>query len=56
MKLVKKQSKQTYKSKSGRDAHYYNYFLVLENGKCIQVKPCFKEDIKAFDTICIYER
>lgn len=57
MKLIKKQSKQTYKNpKTGKEGHYYNYFLQLDNGKRIQVKPAFKDDIKAFDTICEFER
>lgn len=55
MKLLKKQSKQTYKNDKGKECHYYNYFLVLENGKRIQVKPAFKQDTRALDCVAEYE-
>lgn len=55
MKLVKKQSKATYKNKEGKEAHYYNYFIVADNGKRIQVKPAFKDDSKALDVLAEYE-
>lgn len=55
MKLLKKKSKQTYKNKAGKESHYYNYFLELDNGKRIQIKPAFKDDNKALDTIAVYE-
>lgn len=54
MKLVKKQSKQTYE-KNGKKKHFYNYFLQLENGKRIQVKPAFKDDVKLFDYVAEFE-
>ena len=57
MKIIKKQSKQTYKSKkSGNECHYYNYWLQLDNGKRIQIKCAFTDDIKVLDTISEYER
>lgn len=55
MKLIKKQSKQTYKNKEGKTAHYYNYFLQLENGKRVQVKPAFKDDTRTLDAIAELE-
>lgn len=57
MRIVKKQSAQTYKSKkSGKDAHFYNYYLEFDNGKRIQVKCAFKDDVKLLDLISVYER
>lgn len=57
MKLIKKQSKQTYvNSKSGKEAHYYNYFLEIDNGKRIQIKASYKDDVKLLDLLSIYER
>lgn len=56
MKVVKKQSKKTYKAKDGKERHYYNYFLQLENGKRIQIKCSFDKDYIALDTVCEYER
>lgn len=57
MKIVKRQSKGTYKSKvNGKEYHYYNYYLELENGKRIQVKCAFDKDYVALDTVCVYER
>lgn len=55
LKLIKKQSKQTYVNKDKEEKHYYNYFLVAENGKRIQVKPAFKDDNKALDVLAEYE-
>lgn len=57
MKIIKKMSKQVYKStKTGKDCHFYNYFLQLDNGKRIQIKCAFKDDIRALETICEFER
>lgn len=55
MNLIKKQSKQTYKNKEGETKHYYNYFLQLDNGKRVQVKPAFKEDTRTLDAIANLE-
>lgn len=55
IKLLKKQSKQKYKNKEGKEVHYYNYFIVAENGKRIQVKPAFRDDQKALDVLAEYE-
>lgn len=56
MKLIKKQSKQTYTSnKDGKEHHYYNYFID-EDGKRIQVKCVYKDDVKILDFLSIYER
>lgn len=57
MKLIKKQSKQTYvNSKTGKESHYYNYFLEVDNGKRIQIKASYKDDVKLLDLISTYER
>lgn len=55
LKLVKRQSKATYKNKEGKEVHYYNYFLQCENGKRIQVKPAFQKDSTALDVLAEYE-
>lgn len=57
MRIIKKQSAQTYKSKkSGKEAHYYNYFLEFDNGKRIQIKTAFADDVKLLDLVSVYER
>lgn len=55
VKLVKRQSKQTYTTKEGKTAHYYNFFLELENGKRVQVKPAFKDDARTLDAVAELE-
>lgn len=55
MKLVKKQSKQTYKNKEGKEKHYYNYFVELDNGKRVQIKPAFRDDTRTLDAVSEYE-
>lgn len=55
MKLIKKQSKQTYKNKEGESKHYYNYFLQLENGKRVQIKPAFVDDSRTLDAVAELE-
>lgn len=44
MKLITKQTKQTYINKNGDEKPYTNYFLVADNGKVIQIKCAFKND------------
>lgn len=56
VQLIKKQSKETYKDKNGNEKHYYNFFVQSENGKRIQIKCCFKEDIARLDMLATYER
>lgn len=56
MRIIKKQSKTTYKLKSGKEGHYYNYFLEADNGKRIQIKCSFIGDISRLDMISEYER
>ena len=57
IKLVKKQSKNTYKNSKGKEVHYYNYFLVLENGTAIQIKCAFpKKDNSRLDVVATYEK
>lgn len=54
MKVIKKQSKTTYETKEGKENHYYNYFLVLDNGKSIAIRPSFSKDYARLDTISEY--
>lgn len=55
MKLIKKQSKQTYTDKKGKERHYYNYYLVTDNNKSIQIKPAFAGDLFKLDMIANYD-
>lgn len=56
MQIIKKQSKKTYIDKNGKDRHYYNYFIQFENGKRIQFKCAFFNDVKALDMVAVYEK
>lgn len=57
MRLIKKQSKQTYVSdKTGKERHFYNFFIEADNGKRIQIKTVFADDVKALDMLAVYER
>lgn len=56
VRLLKKQSKQTYKNKNGKEVHFYNYYLESDNGKRIQIKCAFKEQTQLLDMIADYER
>lgn len=56
IKIIKRQSKKTYKNDKGKERHFYNYFIQLENGKRIQVKAAFDKDYVVLDAICEYER
>lgn len=56
MRLIKRQSNQKYKNKNGEEKHYYNYFLELDNGKRIQVKPSFVDDKRTLDAVAEYEQ
>lgn len=52
--LIKKQSKDTYKNKGGKDVHYYNYYLRNQSGKFIQIKCCY-DDYDKLDFLSCYE-
>lgn len=55
MKLIKKQGAK-YLDKDGKERHYYNYFLITDNGKSIQIKPSFYKDTVKLDMVAIYEK
>lgn len=55
LEIVKLQSKNTYKNKEGKEVHYYNYALKLENGKRIMIRTSFAKDIKYLDAVAKYE-
>ena len=44
MKLIIKESKNTFKDKNDVERKYQNYFVVCDNGKMIQVKCAFTTD------------
>lgn len=52
--LIKRQSKETYKGKDGKEHHYYNLYLVLESGKYIQIKACFENDKQILNALAKY--
>ena len=54
MKVIKVQGKQTYKNKQGVEKHYYNYYLVCDNGKSIQIKCQFDTDYARLDMVAEY--
>jgi len=51
MKIIKVISKQTYTGKNGKQYHYNNYTIVLQNGKRIQIKPAFVKDYATLDAV-----
>lgn len=56
MRLIKRQSKATYVSKrSGKECHYYNYFIEFDNKKRVQINANFKEDVRVLDVMAIFE-
>ena len=54
MKVLKIRSQKTYTSQSGKECHYYNYYLELDNGNRIQIKASYKDDYAKLDTIAEY--
>lgn len=52
MTLIKLIKKKTY-VKDEKTYHYVNYYLKLENGQYVCVKPTFASDYVKFDTIAI---
>lgn len=56
MKLIRKQSKTTFKSKEGKEYKGTNYFIVTEEGKKILIKPVFKEDYSILNFLSTYEK
>lgn len=52
MKIIKIKSKNTYKNKEGKECHYYNFAVVLENGKRVPIKPCFERDYYTLNAVC----
>lgn len=51
MKLVKVIKKETYKGKDGNTYNYKNYYVELDNGKRIAIRPAFKEDYKTLEIV-----
>lgn len=56
MRLIKKKSKKTYKNKDGEERYYVNYFVELDNGRRVCVKPLDEKDYRMFDAVAVYER
>lgn len=53
MKLIKKQGAE-YTNEKKEKKHYYNYFIELDNGKRVQIKPAFKDDKRTLDAVAEY--
>ena len=51
MKLIKVIKKETYKGKDGNDYNYKNYYIRLDNGKMIAIRPSFKNDYKILELL-----
>lgn len=52
--LFKKQSKETYTSKSGTQCHYYNYSIGFDLTKTIQIRCAYADDYDRLDMVCEY--
>lgn len=51
MKLIKVIRKETYKGINGKNYNYKNYYIELNNGKFIAIKPTFKQDYKTLEIL-----
>lgn len=57
MKVIKVRSEKTYENKAKKVCNYYNYYLVLDNGRKVQIKASFpKNDNAVLDAISEYVR
>lgn len=54
MKVIKYQSKKTYKGKDDKTYHYYGYQLVTDNGQQIGIRCFNKEDYDRLDMVAEY--
>lgn len=54
MKVIKYKSKKTYKTKDGKEFHYTNWILELDNGKQVAVRCVNNDDYKILDAVCEY--
>lgn len=54
MKVVKYQSKKTYKGSDDKTYHYYGYQLVCDNGQKIGIRCFTKEDYDRLDMVAEY--
>lgn len=56
MRVIKIQSKKTYKGKDNKDYHYINFFLELDNGKRVAIRTFTPEDLAYLEAVAVYER
>lgn len=53
MKLIKVIKKETYIGKNGKTYAYSNFYIELDNGKRIAIKPTFSDDYRALEIASI---
>lgn len=56
MRVIKRISKKTYKGKNGKDYHYVNYYLELENGLRIGIRTFDVKDLPKLEAVAVNER
>ena len=55
MRVIKKISKKTYKGKNGKEYHYVNYYLELENGLRIGIRTFDVKDLPKLEAVAVSE-
>ena len=54
IQIIKILSKKTYiSSVSGKECHFVNYYIKLENGVLIPFKPCFEKYYETLNAVAI---
>lgn len=56
MRIIKRISNKTYEAKNGKNYHYNNYYLELDNGKRVGIRTISSVDIKLLEAVAILER
>ena len=52
MELVKVIKNKKYTSANGKEYYQCNFYLVLDNGKWISIKPSFSKNYDVLEVIC----
>lgn len=56
MRIIKRISNKTYEGKNGKNYHYTNYYLELDNGKRVGIRTISSDDIKLLEAVAVLER